>query len=107
MLYPRVADFTPLIYNPERCKALGFGDRMQCPTAPDESPQRYICEVALIGGQGPNWEFVRDTGDLRWSYEDDEPLWKARVIGVGKGRIRACYPNGKACSDWIELSYEQ
>lgn len=108
LLYPRVVDSTPLITNAERCRAVGFGERISCPTAPDDNPQRHVCECELIGGDCiPDYEFVRDSGDLRWDYEvgDDGSLWKARIVGMGKGRIRSCYPNKEACSPWLELSF--
>jgi hypothetical protein len=106
-LYPRVIDATPLITNAERCRAVGFGDRISCPVVPDEHPQRLVCEHALIGGDRPNYEFVRDSGNLAWDYEQeaDGTMWKARIIGNGVGRIRACYPNGEACSPWLELAF--
>lgn len=109
-LYPRVMDSTPLITNAERCRSVGFGDRVSCPTAPDDNPQRHVCECALIGGDCvPAYELVRDTGDLKWDYEldADGSKWKARVFGLGTGRMRSCYPNMKACSPWLELSFTE
>jgi hypothetical protein len=103
MLYPRVADSTPLIINADRCRAIGYGDRVACPVVRDEDPQRLVCEQALMGGPAPLYELVVDSGGLRWWYDDEEHPWKARIGGEGKGRLRGCYPNGKVCSDWIEL----
>jgi hypothetical protein len=102
LLYPRVVDSTPKITNAERCKLVGMPDRITCPVTAEGDPQRYVCEVELMGGPKPVYEIVVDSGNLQWSYEDD---WKARISGNGKGRIRSCYPNGKACSKWVELSY--
>lgn len=96
----RVVDSTPRLVNAERCARVGYAGRVTCPVVPDEHPERGICEEVLMGGPRPLYELERTEGDLRWDYEDG---WKARIIGTGKGRIRACWPNGKACSAWLEI----
>ena len=30
--------------------------------------------------------------------------WFGRLYGEGSGQIRACYPNGRACSAWEAVS---
>lgn len=102
LLYPRVVDSTPRVCNPERCDLVGYTGRYCCPAAMEGDPQRYECEVKLMGGPRPDYEIQVVEGNLRWDYEED---WKARISGDGKGRIRSCYPNGKACSDWLELVF--
>jgi hypothetical protein len=49
----------------------------------------------------PVWEMRNATGDLRIELEDG---WMGRLYGSGSGQVRACYPNGNACSAWLEVS---
>ena len=102
----RVYDCTPLIKNMERCRDLGFlidgQPRVRCPAAQEGSPQRYPCEVELMGGPVPAWELTVTSGDLKRGNSSED--WAFRIKGTGKGKLRACYPNGKACSDWLAVS---
>jgi hypothetical protein len=102
----RVYDTTPKITNAERCKALGM-DRITCPVVSEcpgiKCEQRYACELKLMGGY-PQWELVVNSGELRWVYDEDPP-WKARILGNGTGKLRSCYANGRACSPWLDVSY--
>lgn len=101
------ADFTPKIINGARCDLpeVGYPGRASCPVCSEDCTQRGVCECNLIAGTGepcqPNWELQVDSGDLSWVYVDN---WKAKVRGEGKGRIRACFPNGNACSKWLEIA---
>lgn len=103
----RVADATPRLCSSERCNEVGYAGRACCPVVVDEHPERARCECLLMTGTAspvcsPKWELEQDAGaNLRWGYDDTE--WKAVVSGAGKGRIRACFPNGKACSKWLDI----
>lgn len=99
-LHPQVVDSTPLACSPtgDRCRDLGWTDGRRCCAAAQEGdPSRLFCEGQLIGGPKPVYE-VSD--GLSWVYENDN--WKARIFGTGK--IRACYPNGLACSGWLVVN---
>jgi hypothetical protein len=106
LLYPRVVDSTPKIQNAARCTAIGMDGRIACPVTPEDgplAPQRWACEVKLIGGDRPVYRLTVDEGHLAWDYED---MWKARVFGTGRGRIVSCYPNGRACSKPVVLEFK-
>jgi hypothetical protein len=91
-------DATPKIRNADRCTEVGFPGRQTCPVAPEGDPQRWPCEQELMGGDHPNWEIRNATGGLTIVLVDD---WFGRLVGDGTGEIRACYPNGRACSSWL------
>jgi hypothetical protein len=94
-------DATPKIYNADRCDSVGYTGRQTCPVATEGSPQREACEVELMGGTHPVWEMRNATGDLRIELDGG---WFGRLYGNGTGEIRACYPNGRACSAWLQVS---
>jgi len=100
----RIYDCTPKLTNAERCTEVGMPGRITCPVTPEGDPQRYACEVKLMGGP-PVWELKDATGTIKVEYEDNDDPWKGRVTGTGTGKIRACYTNHRACSEWIEVSY--
>jgi len=103
----RVFDATPLLKNMERCRDLGFlingQPRMRCPAAQEGSPQRYPCEVELMGGPVPLWDLVVESGDLKRGNSSED--WAYRVKGSGKGKLRSCYPNMRACSRWEDIEF--
>ena len=94
-------DATPKIYNAERCTEVGYVNRQTCPVATEGDPQRGPCEEKLMGGKSPVWEMRNATGDLRIELDGG---WMGRLYGTGSGEIRACYPNGNACSAWQGVS---
>jgi len=94
-------DATPKIYNAERCTEVGYPGRLTCPVVPEGHPEREACEVKLMGGPSPVWEMRNGTGDLRIELDGG---WMGRLYGSGSGEIRACYPNGNACSAWLAVS---
>ncbi|MCU0294372.1 MAG: hypothetical protein MUF10_20685 [Thermoanaerobaculaceae bacterium] len=102
----RVADATPRLCDADRCRAVGYPDRICCPVVPDEHPERARCECLVMTGVAlsvcaPTWELAVDEGPLAWDFDDTG--WKAVMSGHGKGRIRACWPNGRTCSKWLEV----
>ena len=97
----RNIDATPKIYNGERCTEVGYTGRMTCPVLPEGHPDRGVCEEKLMGGPSPVWQMRNNTGDLRIELDDG---WMGRLYGTGTGDVRACYPNGAACSDWLAVS---
>jgi len=102
----RVADATPRLCDADRCRAVGYPDRICCPVVPDEHLERARCECLVMTGVAlavcaPAWELVVDEGPLAWDFDDTG--WKAVMSGHGKGRIRACWPNGRTCSKWLEV----
>lgn len=102
----RIADFTPKLKNKDRCAYYDFiingSPRLSCPTTQDADPRRGPSEVELMGGPTPRLEVIVLSGDITVSQPDG---WKAKVHGSGSGKLRACYPNGKACSKWLVFSY--
>jgi hypothetical protein len=102
----RIADATPRLCDADRCRAVGYPDRNCCPVVPDGHPERARCECLVMTGVAlsvcaPAWELVVDEGPLAWDFDDTG--WKAVLSGRGKGRIRACWPNGRTCSKWLEV----
>lgn len=93
-----IADATPRLISAERCNEVGYPGRIKCPVVPDEHPERGVCETVLMGGSNPVWQLEGDA-----SLKVTADPWKAWVTGEGSGRIRACYPNGRACSPWLEV----
>jgi hypothetical protein len=97
----RNIDATPKIYNADRCTAVGYVNRQTCPVCPEDCAQRGPCEEELMGGAHPIWEMRNATGNLRVELDGG---WFGRLYGNGTGQVRACYPNGRACSEWLEVS---
>ena len=99
-------DATPKIRNADRCTEVGFVNRQTCPVTPEGDERRGPCECELMTGAAtekcsPVWEMKNATGTLRIELEDG---WMGRLYGSGSGEIRACYPNGAACSAWTAVS---
>lgn len=99
-------DFTPLIQNRERCEFYGFiingSPRLKCPTVQDADPRREASERELMGGDVPEIEGIVLSGNISFSRPGG---WFVKVHGSGTGKVRGCYPNGKACSKWMEFSF--
>jgi hypothetical protein len=80
---------------------VGFPNRNRCPVYPDGHPERLEKERELIGGDFPVWELQRKSGNIRIANPGE---WMAVISGIGRGRIRWKYPNGKATSPWLEVN---
>jgi hypothetical protein len=93
----RTADATPAVCQPGRCNRLPcYVGRYCCPVTCEDDPLRGPCEEELMGGELPVWELTVTEGNLRRANGPGE--WKFIVRGAGKGYLRWCFPNGKACS---------
>lgn len=95
-LQDRLVDFTPKIRNAARCDLpeVGYKGRQSCPVCDEGCAQRGICESDLMGGIPPNYTCVSTT--LKCNRAEGD--WQVHVNGIGTGTMKACYPNGRACT---------
>lgn len=96
----RTADATPAVCNPKRCDRIGYAGRYCCPVWPEDHPNRWKCEVELMGGDVPVWYVTSSSGALYLAPTD----WFGQVRGQGEGEVWWCFPNGKACSKKLPVS---
>jgi hypothetical protein len=62
---------------------------------PDAASDRLACEQKLMGRTTPLWVLEGDS-TVKLTLDDDG--WKAFIGGRGKGRLKACFADGRTCS---------
>ena len=108
-----VWDATPAVCKPDwtpDCYTGRYCHPVAC-EGPDSADDREFCEEQLMGGTAPVWELDVSEGSLclvpsEWFaiLGGKKGGFCRRGSGSGKARLRWCFPNGKACSKWIEVS---
>lgn len=80
-----IIDSTPKVCDRAYCDSVGFVNRGCCPLRQEGDPLRVVCEIEILGGEGPEWS--SPTGNTIFANPSNP--WLAVFRGTS-GVARAC-----------------